>query len=513
MYKGKYAREDAEPRKKHPTVKQSQLLQKQAAPKEQPDAAEDPPKEKPKHSKVGTIVFYSIYGVLTLGIIVGIIILMVWLNGWLVRFEASQPDKVSQDIYQEMFSSPDWKKLYQTANEKNGYLFDSAEEYADFMAKKLEDATITMVETSAGLSGGKKYIIRATFSNGKYMDFATFTLTDRKKEGDKISNWQLNEVVLRVDSSLVPKDPIPVTYQYTFLIDSANTVTVDGKVLDESHILRTVTTKATEYLPEGVTGYTLSELSIDGLTKEPQVTVTDPQGNEIPMNYDAATRTYTQDLSQAPIGETENTTLLNAATTYCLYMIEKAGKSQLKQYFDSSKPVYNSIATTDPWMQGFSRYEFSEERTVSGYYRYSDTLFSARVTLTLNVTRGDGSVKPYELDTTFFLEKQGEKWMVIDMTNVDVQEQITNVRMTFLQTYGTLIHSEIVSADSKSFASPNVEIPEGKTFRGWAIKTVGENGENVFAVTYLPNADGVINVSSTLSPTTLYAIFGTAEVE
>lgn len=500
MYKGKYASTDTTPRKKKPTVKQSDLLQDKSS------------QEKPSHSKNGTLIFYSIYGAITLAMVIGIVVLLCWLNGWLVEFEASQPDQVSQNIYQQMFSSPDWKKLYNSANQKTGHLFDSAEEYAAFMTEKLEGSTITMIETSAGLSGGKKYIIRATFSDGKYMDFATFTLSDHKKEGDKISDWQLNELVLRVDSALVPKDPVPDTYHCTILIDSSNTVSVDGKVLDESYILRTVTTKAGEYLPQGITGYTLSELFIDGLAEPPQVVVTDAAGNEIPMNYDEATCTYAQDLSQAPIGEDEKTSLMNAATTYCLYMIEKAGKSQLKQYFDASKPVYNSIATTDPWMQGFSRYEFSQEQTVSDYYRYSDTLFSARVTLTLNVTRGDGSVKPYELDTTFFLEKQGEKWMVIDMTNVDVQEQITSVRMTFLQTDGTLIHTEMVNADSRSFASPTVVIPEGKTFRGWAIKTVGENGENVFAVTYLPT-DGVINVSGTLAPTTLYAIFSTAEVE
>lgn len=504
MYKGKYASQDAAPRKKHPTVKQSKLLQGQSAPE---------PTEKPKHSKVGTIVFYSIYGALTLGIIVGIIILMVWLNGWLVEFEASQPDKVSQNLYEQLFASPNWEKLYQEADEKNGYQFDSAADYAAFMKKHLEGASISMVETSAGLSGGKKYIVRATFSDGKYMDFATFTLSDNKKEADKISKWQLDQLVLRVDSSLLPKDPIPVTYQYTFLIDSANTVYVNGEALTGENVLRTISTKADEYLPEGVTGYALSELYIDGLTAEPEVVVKDAAGNEISVTYDAATCTYTQEIPQASIGDEEQSTLMNAATTYCLYMIEKAGKSQLKQYFDASKAVYTSIATTDPWMQGFSSYEFSEEQTVSDYYRYSDTLFSARVTLTLNVTRGNGSVKPYELDTTFFLEKQNGKWMVIDMTNVDVQEQIVNVRMTYRQTDGTLIHTEMIESDSRSFTSPEVATPEGQIFRGWATKTLGENGENVFTLTYVPNENGTIAVSSPLAPTTLYAIFSAAEVE
>lgn len=498
MYQGKYVNNDTPPRKKKPSVKQSALLQNE---------------QSPKHSKKATIIFYSIYGLLILSFIIGMIVVMAWLQDWLVEFEASQPDNASVRIFEENFSRPDWKHLYEIATRQDGYKFASAEDYAVFMTGHTKGASITMVETSAGLSGGKKYIVRAVFSNGDTMDFATFTLTDKTQGNDVIPDWQLGEVILRVDNKLMNNAALPAGY--TFLIRTGNTVTVNGTVLDESHILRTVTTKADPYLPDGLSGYQLTELYIDGLASRPEVLVTDSSGNEVAMTFDSDTSTYTQDLTSTAISEEEQSSLLNAATTYCKYMIRAVGKDALKGWFDSGKPIYATITGTNSWMQGYSSFSFSEEQTVSSYYRYSDSLFSAKVTLTLNVKRTNGTIKPYDLDTTFFMERQGSKWKVIEMTNVDVQEQITEVRMTYLQTDGTLIRTEMLDAGANSLTPPTLDVPAGKTFRGWATKSVGDNGENLFTIIYLPDENGnvLLPTQNTLKPTTLYAIFGQTEVD
>ncbi|MBE6923850.1 MAG: hypothetical protein E7466_01240 [Ruminococcaceae bacterium] len=504
MYQGKFVNKDATPRKKHPTVDQAQLLA-------QGDDADK--KAKPKHSKVGTIIFYSFYGLLILSFIVGMIILMNWLQSWLVEFEASQPDQRSQSIFQAHFASPDWVKLYGMADSCEGRTFDSAEEYAAFMAEHTAGAEITMIKTSAGTSGGKKYIARAILSNGSYLDFATFTLMDRKAEGAVISDWQISEIALYVLVKEVAPKPEAPSYSYTFLIQTGNTVYVDGTPLDDSHIIRTVTTKAEEYLPEGVHGYQTTLLQIDGLTAEPAVVLKDANGAEIPMTYDASTGTYTQDLTLAAAGDTETSAALNAATVYCKYMIRASAAGELKSCFDTGSEIYKTITRTDSWMQGYKSYAFDENQTVANYYRYTDSLFSAKVSMVLNVTRKDGSIKVYDLDTTFFLELQDGKWKVIDMTNVDVQEQSVTVRITYLQTDGTLIHTELLDAASKSLATPAVTASEGQTFRGWATKSIGAEGENVYTVIYQPDDSGTVRLPSDklLEPTILYAIFTAPE--
>lgn len=505
MYKGKFVDQNASPRKKRPTVKGPQLTQNDETPETK--------KEKPRHSKVGTIIFYSFYGLLTLSFIIGMIILMNWLKGWLVEFEASQPDQRSQSIFQEHFADPDWLDLYQIADKQEGRAFGSAEEYAAFMAEHTEGAQITMIETSAGLSGGKKYIARAVLADGSFFDFATFTLVDQKQAGAVISNWQISEICLYVLVEELPPEPDAPTYHYTFLVASDSTVCLDGTALDESHILRTVTTKAEDYLPDGIHGYRLTELYVEGLTAEPEVVVKDPQGNEIPMTYDEASCTYTQDLTAGAAGDEETSSLLDAATTYCEFMIRASSASDLKKWFDADSQIYKTITKTDSWMQGYQSFAFSDEQTVSGYYRYTDTLFSAKVSLTLNVTRKNGTVKVYELDTTFFMERQDGKWKVIDMTNVDVQAQAVTVRMTYLYTDGTLIRTEMVDAGANSLSTPAVTVPTDHTFRGWATKSIGAEGENLYTMIYQPDESGTVLLPAdgTLEPTTLYAIFAATE--
>lgn len=467
-------------------------------------------KKKVKHSRKATVIFYSCYGLLILSFLIGMIVLTGWLKGWLVEFEAAQPDNASVEIFNEYFAEPDWIELYGMANKLEGQSFDSSEAYAAFMEKQLEGARITMVETSAGLSGGRKYIARGVYGDDSYYDFATFTLMDKKPEGEVISDWQLSEVVLRVKIGHDSDKP-SVTYGYSILVDSANTVTVNGIALDESYIVRSVTTKAEEYLPEGMTGYRLTELYIDGLTAQPEVQITDPQGNAVAFAYDEQTRTYSQDLTQEQIPEAEKSALLSAATSYCKFMI-RASDSQLTSWFDTSTTIYKTIVKTDSWMQGYSGYKFGDQK-VTGYYRYSDTLFSAKVELTLNVTRKNGTVKVYELDTSFFMENQNGKWKVVEMTNVDVQEQITQVRVTYLYTDGNQIQSGMVDANAKRLSTPAVTVPDGQVFRGWATKSVGEDGQNIFTLIYQPAEDGTVTLSSqsTLEPMVLYAVFASEE--
>lgn len=464
-------------------------------------------KSKVKHSKKATVIFYSFYGALILAFLIGMIVLTSWLKGWLVEFEAAQPDNASVEVFNQHFAEPDWIQLFNMADKLEGQSFDSAEDYAAFMEKQLEGARITMVETSAGLSGGRKYIARGVYSDDSYYDFATFTLMDKKPEGEVISDWQLSEVVLRVQIGHNSDDP-STTYDYFIRIDPANTVTVNGVKLDESHIIRTVTTKAEEYLPEGMTGYRMVELYIDGLTAQPEVKITDAKGSDVAFTYDEQSRTYAQDLTQGQIPEEEKSALLSAATSYCKYMI-RASDSRITSWFDTTTDIYKTITKTDSWMQGYSGYQFGDQK-VSGYYRYSDSLFSAKVELTLNVTRKNGTVKVYELDTTFFMENQNGKWKVVEMTNVDVQEQIVQVRMTYLHTDGSQIQSEMVDANAKRLSTPVVTAPEGQMFRGWATKSVGEDGQNIFTLIYQPAEDGTVTLpmQNTLEPTVLYAVFG-----
>lgn len=451
--------------------------------------------------RVGTVVFYTVYLLIILAFLIGMSFVLKALQGWLVDFEASQPDHRSEEVFAQQFAQPDWTELYAMAGLQDTP-FEGVDSYAAYMDRVVGDAPITMVETSAGLSGGKKYVVRAGLGEDRWYNFATFTLEDRKAEEDLISDWQLGKVEL---FTYDPKAPQSMGFQrklgYRFVIEPSSTVTVNGVVLGEEYVQRTVATMAEEYLPEGVHGYRLAELWVDGLLTEPTIVITDAEGKVADVTFDEETSTFVQNIDAPSMTDGERDTVVTAAKTYCQYMIGAVGAWDLRGYFDHETKIYNTITTNTTWMQGYSGFDFGEE-TVTDYYLYSDSLFSAKVTVDLNVTRTDGTIKVYGLSSTFFLEKQEEGWRVIEMTNVDVQEQTSMVRLTYVDG-DKILASELVDAESRKLTPPQVTAPEGKVFRGWYVE----------AGKLDTGADGTITLPADyqLEPMTVYALFGAEE--
>lgn len=443
-----------------------------------------------KRTAKGTILFYSIYAALIVVFFVGIGIAMGALNDWLVKYEASQPKVKCQQIFEDLFGDPDWAELYKLAGAADS-AFEDESTYAAYMDKAMGDQDLTYIETSAGLSGDKKYIVRL----GKEK-IATFTLTADNKDED-IPDWKLGEVEIFFTRGK----------SFTIITDPGNTVTVNGIVLDESYTIRTVTTTAEKYLPEGVHGYRLAQFHVNGLLAEPEVIATNAKGEPVELVYDSNTATYAQNITPAVIGDIEYDTLLTATQTYCRYMIGAMGKADLKKYFDSTTQIYNTITTNTTWMQGYKGYDFSKE-TITNFYRYSDTLYSAQVQLTLMVTRKNGTVKDYVLNNTFFVENQNGEWKVIEMTNVNVQEQTTQVRLTYMNGSEQL-RSEMVDADTTHLTPPTVTAPDGKVFSGWFYETLDENGKKTMSLAFLPDTNGNVSLSgeNQLESMTLFALF------
>ena len=293
----------------------------------------------------------------------------------------------------------------------------------------------------------------------------------------------------------------------------ACTVYINGKLLGDEYTVSTTTTAAEAYLPAGVHGFRAQYLCVDGLLTEPQVTITDKNGNSVEVVYDEANDVYTEVFPAMEISENEEETAVTAAKTYCKFMIGAVSYSSLQKSFDSSSQIYKTICKNETWMQSYTGYSFSDAE-VTDYYRYSDDLFSARVIITLNVTRKDGSNKEYPVNTTFFFEKSGSKWLVYDMTNVHVQEQETMVKLVFKQG-DQVLSSEMVESDIRQLELPTVTVPEGKVFTGWFQEIRNANGSKTMSLVFAPSETGSVSLPapSVLKPMTLHAMFEDAEVQ
>ncbi len=450
-----------------------------------------------KRISIGTILFYTIFLLFIGGCVFGLIWGKGVLTDWLKDFQASQPDVKSQQVFEELFGDPDWKKLYEMAGEEDT-AYEGGDAYAAYMEALVGSDKLTYVETSAGLTGNKKYLVKL----GDKM-IADFSLTDNAPDAD-IPEWVLHEVNVfykRNEDALIFTLP-------------GHTVHINGVALDDSFVVKTTCTLAEEYLPEGIHGYRDQTLYITGLLVQPEVTITDENGQNMEVVFDTELGIYREVLSaEAEIPADVTDLITNAAQAYGKYMINASGHG-LKNYFDTNGQAYKDIILFERWtMQDYRSYEFADV-VVSGYYPYSDTLYSARVSMALNVTyrslfTSEIMVKTYNIDTTFFVKKNDSgKWMVDSMTNVDVQQKLTEVKVVCING-GETVMDAMVDAGSATITLPLVEVPEGKEFLGWFTKDVDANGKTTYSLVFSPSESGTVTLPADmdLEPMTLYAQF------
>ena len=106
-----------------------------------------------------TIVFYTLYFMMIAAFLGGMFFLNNWLNNFLVNYQASQPTTRCEEIFQQHFADPDWATLYAQAG-LSDTAFEGSDAFAAYMEAKVGANELTYVETSAGLSGGHKYLLK-----------------------------------------------------------------------------------------------------------------------------------------------------------------------------------------------------------------------------------------------------------------------------------------------------------------------------------------------------------------
>ena len=474
-------------------VRQSQPTRQPSG--KRPPAAQAMPEKRRKGPRLGGVIFYTLYFMFILVFFVATFFGLQWLQGWLTDYQAAQPTTKSQEVFEQLFSHPHWSALYDAAGIEDTP-YEGKDQFVAYMENKVGDSQLTFKETSAGLSGDKKYLV---FLGDEKI--ASFTLSGQTAAITDIPDWELSGVELFFDRS------------ETFYIKNTDghTVEVNGVPLDDSHVIQIATTAAAERLPIGITGVSICTQEISDLMATPTVTIFDESGKAMEVSYDAETHTFTEQTQANTISDDEKEAALNAAKTYCLFMIEKASKADIAKYFDTSSEAYSVITNLSGnlWMQGNNGYRFTKE-AVSDYARYSDDLFSARVALTLNVTRTDGTTKDYDYDQTLFFRKQDTgKWLAYEATNADVNAPVGKVRLTFMNG-DTVLSSDFVKTDATELDTPLVSAPEGKVFIGWYRIDKYDNG-TTYTMVFDPDENGHVTIpnGTTLEPMTLYALFET----
>ena len=461
-----------------------------------PVAVEEVPEKKQKKGpRMGGVIFYTFYFMFILLFFVASFFGLKWLQGWLVDYEAAQPTVKCEEVFAELFADPNWATLYDLAGAEDS-LFEGKDAFVSYMDTKMGDSELTYLETSAGLSKDKKYVVQLGDEK-----IATFTLVGEQEFITDIPDWQLGKVEL----FLTRNNSVKIQKM------DGHTAFVNGVALDDSYTIQIASTSAEDYLPIGLTGVRMCTQEVTGLMGNPVVTVVDAEGNNKEVTYDETTNTYVEMTESNTISDEHRELALEAVKTYCKWMIEEVNsRATIAKYFDPSSDAYKNIVSVqyERWMQDHNGYKFTNEN-VTGYAMYGDYIFSVRVSMSLNVTRTDGTVKEYAFDQAlFFNKKDNGTWLCYEMTNVDVSQPRGDVRLTFMDG-DEVLTTGFYDTDASKLTAPVLSAPEGKVFAGWVRKGVDENGRNTLTIMFQPDAEGNVSIpeGTVLEPMVLYAYF------
>ena len=465
------------------------------APKPQPQPQPEP-KPRAKRSVKATLIFYLCCLIFVFLFYVGTFIGLNFLKDWLVKFEAAQPTTKCQEVFNDLFADPDWKQLYGLAGMEDSS-YEGADAFAAYMEAKVGSSELTLLETSAGLSGDKKYVVWMGEEK-----LATFTLEDlNNAEGmTAMPDWQLGKVEFFLKGQ----------ERFRILMEEGCTAYVNGTALTDDQVVARRTSQADQYLPTFAPKTRLQILEVTGLMTAPTVEIRDAQGQSLKVSFDPETGTYSQELANEELPEDRKTLALDAVKTYALYMSGKATRAQVGKYFDKNSDTYASIMDADlNWVQKGSEYTFTDE-WVSDYRTHGDDIFSLRVSVDLNITRKeDGSVKTTDItQSMFFTQNANGEWVCFEMTAVDATQWTEEVKLTFIKD-GELLSQEFVDAESTVVTCPLVSVPEGKTFKGWTVEERDEKGNTVLRLMFTPDETGIMNLpaGTVLTPMILSPLF------
>lgn len=455
--------------------------------------------------RLGGIIFYSVYFVMIFVFFIGVFVTLNWLNGWLKDYEAAQPTVKCQQVFDQLFGNPDWAQLYRLAGDPTGTgtnkydtQFENSDSYVKYMTEKVGSQELNYVETSAGISGNKKYIVRLGSEK-----VATFTLNGHGEKITDIPDWQLAGVeifVNRQESIKIRKLENHVAY-------------VNNQPLDDSYTIQIASTKADANLaPEDQVRTSIQEVT--GLLTTPELLVYDQTGAPIQVLYNQDSGMFEEQTDAIAMTEEERTAVFGALEAYAGFMINASGsRAALAKYFDGGSSTYNDIIKMggELWMNTDYGHTFLNEE-ILGYTKHSADLFTVRASMTMHVKCKDGTEKDYDVIQSMYFSNKNGKWVCTEMTNEDITAPVGQVRLTFCDASGNTLSSEFYDTAAPSLTAPIVTAPAGKVFSGWCTVETNEQGQKTWNMVFQPDETGTIYLASgyTLTPMVLYPLFSAA---
>ena len=446
-------------------------------------------KKKQRGSALVTGIFYTCYVLMIIAYGAGMFFLYDWMNLKLAHFEASaQPAFRAEEIFDELFSEPDWNALYDQAGITDTK-FEGKDTFLTYMESFVGDEPLTFEPIADSNDHDFRILKNDT-------ELGSFTLLNMAKSSAIVPDWQLGAISF----------PLFREQHVTLEMQAGQIAYINGVALDDSYTQEILSITAEDYLPAGTKEIRRVRQTVSGLLVAPQIIIADESGNAREVRYDDETGIYMEipDEPEAMPQKLKDRAIA-AGEAYCNYMVDRSN-FRLMKYFVSGTDAFREITASKPWSQEANNTIFTG-KSVSDYVRYTDNLFSVRVRITMILTFEDAPAEKHTLDTVFFFQKRQDGWKVITMTNEDITRQTRQVRLTFMSGETELLTTFCDSAIPQFYA-PLITDPDGRKLIGWGEKVVDNDGSVRIQTIFTPSENGkIIPQDMELRPMTLYPVW------
>ncbi len=302
-------------------------------------------------------LFYKIYFIAVAVFVVLLCVFLVLLNGFISDYNKGIPETVSEQFFQNTFVKLDAEKIIEMSG-LEPCEFETAEDVKAFVEDKLSS---NLTYTSISSTGdNKNYIVKS----GDYK-YASFSLSKDKNDDYYPSSVELH---------------LPKENKVSCKILNTSTLYINGKAVDKKYVTATEEYTPAQHLPDGVERPEWLIYNVDGLTKAPDINVTDRNGNKPTLEEvdGIMCEQIVYDEQEPEIVDR----IVKGAKQYAICMQSDASKSSVYPYFEKGTELYDSIRTVENmFVWDHSGYAIEDEK-ISEYYRYDENTVSLRVAFT-----------------------------------------------------------------------------------------------------------------------------------
>lgn len=315
----------------------------------------------------------------------------------LEAYESVQPKYIAEQVFSEYFESKDAEKLLPFVDSGNG--FESEDIILQAIKLKLNNGELDYFSITSDDDGSEKY---AVTSGGERIAYFTITKTgEAQKYGFR--GYEQQEIEFFMPSTLSATVTVPQGYS----------LRMNGIEVNKDRIAVTdIPYKANEYLPATEKGKFYDKYMVDEFYFEPEITVLDDKGKAVEVKNDSESGEFFVDFQyDDELREKYTDRVVKIATVYTKVMSTDAEKNELYPYLDTKSDFYKKVKKSDTSWFWPHDYDLIKFPVASEFIKYSDAMFSCRVTLTQELYLGK-KTEIVNVDLMLYMKKVDGAYLV-----------------------------------------------------------------------------------------------------